>query len=224
MRTKITNTEIVAVVEGNADTLTERRVLAAALHDVGVRQRLALLKAVAAETEPLPRLSAALQTQLQENLAIAARRVGREYAERQRAGSDSASLPGWLETFTGTVRRVLTLEKHRFGLSALAPALAASVAPLSVQREVVEAQKVRLEVHQLPDSPTRLRFYVDASASPEFLSEEVTGVALALQEEGNLELQILIVPVNAQGRGALEILAPAVQGGVSLLGVALVTA
>ena len=224
MRTKITNTEIVAVAEGSADTLTERRVLAAALHDARVRQRLTLLKSVAAETELLPTLTDALQTRLQENLAIAARRVGREHAERQAADSVSESLPGWLETFTGTVRRVLILEKHRFGLSALAPALAASAASLRVQSEVMEAQNVRLEVHQLPGSPMRLRFYVDASASPEFLSEEVTGVALALQEEGNLELQILIVPVNAQGRGALEIPAPAVQGGVSLLGVALVTA
>lgn len=220
MRTTITNAEIVAVADGSADTLTERRVLAAALGDSKVRRRLALLQAVAAETDPLPELSAVRQATLTEGLGVAARRVGREYLERQVAAE---ARPSWLETFAGTVHRVLSFEKHRFTLSALAPALAASVPPLHVQREVVEAQNVRLEVHQLPDSPPRLRFYVDASAAPEFLADDVSGVALALQEEGSLGLEILVVPVNAQGVGVLEIPARTVRGGVNLLGVALVT-
>ena len=84
-------------------------------------------------------------------------------------------------------------------------------------------QGVHLEVHQLPGDVIRLRFYADASAAPEFLPEEVSGVMLALEEEGKPQFLILTIPLNAQGRGVLELAAPMVRGAMSLLGVALVT-
>ena len=215
---KITNAEIIAVAEGTADRVTQRRVLAASLQDGAVRRRLVLLESLATVQDPLPARSLTQQQALHDALLDAARRVGREYRE-----SSTLALPPWLQELGSRVRQVLSLESHTFRLPALAPALAASAPTLRVQREVLELQGIRLEVHQLPDTPPRLRFVVDAGASSDFLSEEVTGVALALQEDGNLELQILVVPINSQGRGVLELMPPETRGIVSLLGVALVT-
>ena len=63
---------------------------------------------------------------------------------------------------------------------------------------------------------------MDASRTEEFLAEGVSAATLALQEEGILELWLVTVPLNAQGRGVWELPAPAVRGAVELLGVALV--
>ena len=107
-------------------------------------------------------------------------------------------------------------------LSALAPALAASDESLQVQRDIFDVEGVHIEIHQLPETPPRLRFLVDASQAEGFLAEEVSAATLALQEEGVLELWLVTVPLNAEGRGLWEQPAPAVRGAVGLLGVALV--
>ena len=216
---KITNADIVAVAEGSADVLTERRVLAAALHDPGLQRRLALLRAVEMEDEPLPTLSSARLARLQEGMEIGARRVGREFLARQEV---APAPPGWAARLGGRVRRVLLWEGRRVGLSALAPALAAPDESLRVQRDSFEVEGVHIEIHQLPETPPRLRFFVDASRTEEFLAEGVSAATLALQEEGVLELWLVTVPLNAQGRGVWELPAPAVRGAVELLGVALV--
>ncbi len=216
---KITNAEIVAVAEGSADALMERRVLAAALYDTSLQRRLALLRAVDAEDERLPEVSPARLARLQEGMEIGARRVGREFLERQEVAPAS---PDWVAGLSGTVRRVLLWESRRVGLSALAPALAAPDESLQVQRDSFEVDGVRIEIHQLPETPPVLRFFVDASQAEEFLSEGVSAATLALQEEGILELWLVTIPLNAQGRGVWELPAPTVHGAVELRGVALV--
>lgn len=216
---KITNADIVAVAEGSADALTERRVLAAALYDPGLQRRLALLRAVEVEDEPLSEVSPARLARLQAGMEIGARQVGREFLERQEV---APAPPEWVARLGGTVRRVLLWESRRVGLSALAPALAAPNESLQVQRDSFEVDGVHIEIHQLPETPPRLRFFVDASRTEEFLAEGVSAATLALQEEGILELWLVTVPLNAQGRGVWELPAPAVRGAVELLGVALV--
>ena len=218
--TRVTNEELVAVVEGSADALTERRVLAAALTDPRVRRRLDILRTAAEDTTPLPALTAGEVARLQENLRIAARRVGRELQER--ASGATEPTVDWQNTLGARVRYVLSLPKKRLHLPALVPALAAPVPPIQVQREVLETQGIHLEVHQLPGEPARLRFYADASTSTEFISGETTGVALAMREVGATELWMEVIPLNDEGRGALERVAPVVQGSIELLAAALV--
>lgn len=220
---KITNAEIIAVSEGSADSLTERRVLAAALSDPGVQRRLALLRLIDTEPEPLPELAPARLAQLQEALEIGARRVGREFVEHQAAGATAEPTPAtWLATLGQTLRQALTPESRPLRLSALAPALAAPEDSLEVQRESFLLDGVRVEIHQLPETPPRLRFLLDASQSEVFLMGGATQATLALQEEGVLPLWLVTVPLSAQGRGLWEQPAPAVRGAVTLLGVALV--
>jgi hypothetical protein len=229
---KITNAEIVAVAERSADVLTERRVLAAALNDPGLQRRLLLLQTVDAESEqeaPLPELDAALLgrlARLQEGMEIAARRVGREFVEQQTETSETlatseTSADRWA-SLVGRAQRVFTLEKRPIRLSALAPALAASEDNLQVQRESFDVEGIHIEIHQLPDTPPRLRFLVDASRSEGFRADATNAAVLALQEAGIVEFWLVTVPLNAQGIGAWEQPAPAVRGAVELLGVALV--
>lgn len=129
----------------------------------------------------------------------------------------------WQKLLGARIRSFLSLPKKRLHLPALAPALAAPVPPIQVQREVLETQGIHLEVHQLPGEPAQLRFYADASTAAEFISGETTGVALALREEGATELWVEVIPLNEEGRGVLERPAPVVQGSVELLAAALVT-
>lgn len=219
--TKVTNEEIVAVADGSADGLTERRVLAAALRDPAVRRRLTLLREVEQETAPLPVLSPAVVAQQQESLRILARRVGREYQEKRSAPTEPAL--DWRARLGERVRKVLTFPAQPLHLPALTPALAASESPLQVLRVSVTLQEIQLEVHQLPTEPPQLRFYADASASAEFIAGETSGVAIALQERGASDFWIEVIPLNEQGRGALELAAPLVEGSVELLAAALVT-
>lgn len=219
--TRVTNEELVAVVEGSADALTERRVLAAALTDPTVRRRLDMLRTAAEDTTPLPALTLGEVARLQEDLRIAARRVGRELQERVQGAPEPTV--DWQKLLGARVRSVLSLPKKHLHLPALAPALAASVPSIQVRREVLATQGIHLEVHQLPGEPARLRFYADASASPEFISEETTGVALAMREVGTTKLWVEVIPLNDEGRGVQERPAPVVQGSIELLAAALVT-
>jgi hypothetical protein len=219
---KITNEQIIAVAEGSADVLTERLVLAAALHDPALQRRLTLLRSVdaieaEADEEPLPQLAPARLARLTEGMEVAARRVGREFQESQVAPS-----PSWLAAVRGTLRRSFLLQRRSVRLSALAPALAAATESLHVQRDVFDVDGMHIEIHQLPENPPRLRFLVDASQAEGFLTEEVSAATLALQEEGVLDLWLVTVPLNAEGRGLWEQPAPTVRGAVGLLGVALV--
>ncbi|WP_309712293.1 hypothetical protein [Armatimonas sp.] len=216
---KITNEQIIAVAEGSADALTERLVLAAALHDPALQRRLTLLRSVDADEEPLPQIAPARLARLTEEMEVAARRVGREFAEAQATPS-----PSWFAAVGGTLRRSFTLERRSVRLSALAPALAASDETLQVQRDIFDIEGVHIEIHQLPENPPRLRFLVDAHRAEGFLAEEVSAVTLALQEEGGLDLWLVTVPLNAEGRGLWEQPAPTIRGAVGLLGVALVGA
>jgi hypothetical protein len=221
---KITNEELVAVAEGVADALVERRVLAAALTDSRIKQRLDFLRAIDQDQEPLElsELPISRVQALKESMAITARRVGREFQERVGA-SESVPRDDWQQSLGTRLRHVLAIVPRRLTLPCFAPALAASEPSLQVQRESLEADSVRIEVHQLPETPPRVRFYADASGSQEFHADETSGIALAFCEAGTRELWIEIVPLNTEGRGVLERLAPAVRGSVELVGVALVT-
>jgi hypothetical protein len=219
--TRVTNEELVAVVEGSADARTERRVLAAALEDPAVRRRLDLLRTATADNTPLPTLTAGEITRLQENLRVAARRVGREFQERAQGAVEPTV--DWQKLLGARVRHAFSLPKRRLHLPALAPALAAPMPPIQVKREALETQGIHLEVHQLPEEPPRLRFYADASTAVEFIAGETTGVALALREVGATDLWVEVIPLNEEGRGVLELAAPLVQGGIELLAAALVT-
>lgn len=175
----ISEAELVAVAKRVAQPDTERRVLAAALHDPEIQRRLVHLQ------QPSP------PSDITDVLRRATQAVAREYAQ--------AKAPWW-QPFVGQLRQKLVLTPKPLRLPLLAPALAASVETLLVQREVFEQEGVHVELHQLPGTPPRLRSLVDAS---QCTGTGINTVALAFQEASG-EPFVVLVPLNAQKRGLRE--------------------
>jgi hypothetical protein len=195
------NEEIIAVAEGSADREMERRVTAVALLDSSVRARLREAK----ELQEIPLLVseqdggfATRAQRLKEAMEIGARRIVREHREAYessmgaaRAGPSSSPSP---------LRRVLDTVRQGVTLPCLAPASAASVAELSVRRDMFLVEGVRIELQQLPGEPPRVRAFGDASGIPGgFSASEVDGLELTLEELGTI-----LISLNAEGHGYLD--------------------
>lgn len=221
----VTNDELIAVAEGSADRLTERRVLAAALGNPALQRRLEALRAAdALAASSLPELTTAERAGFHERLRVATRQVGREVEEQKvQAVELPIARPAWIEQVGRPLQEILRATVARITLPALVPAHAASEPSLEVIRQVLEAEKVHIEIHQLPGTPLLLRFLADASRSSAFVPNQTAGVALVFQEEGAAEPWVELIALNAEGRGFLERVAPAVTGAIELVGVALVT-
>lgn len=175
----ISEAELVAVAKKVAESSTERRVLAAALHDPEIRRRLEHLQ------------QSGTPSAVGELLRQTTLEVTREYAQAKAA---------WWQPFLGQLRQKLVFAPKPLQLPLFAPALAAPMETLLVHREVFEQDGVRVELHQLPGALPSLRGLVDAS----FWSDTaINAVALAFQEESKAPF-VVVVPLNPQKKGLRE--------------------
>ena len=177
----VSEAELVAVVKKVAEPDTERRVLAAALHDPVIQQRLERLQQPSAPSD------------IEELLQRVTLSIVREYAQ---------SKTPWWQPFVGQLRQRLVLSPRPLRLPLLASALAAPAEGLLVQRDTFVQEGVHVELHQLPGT-SRLRVLVDASRA---LEPAVNAVALAFQEAAR-EPFVVTIHLNSdqQGRGEWEV-------------------
>jgi hypothetical protein len=183
----VSSAEIAAFVEGTADRDTARRVLASAISDPDVRQQVELLRTIDEDFEneiaipgEAPADFAARAEELRAKMQNAVQQIWDETEQgrqQQRtfdaimaegnggviANATDALLAFWNRT-QEAIQQSLTLGRHALTLPCLAPANAASPPALSVARQSVTAEGVRIEFQQLPGTPARLRVVVDASA------------------------------------------------------------
>lgn len=239
-----TNAEIAAYLAGFAGRETTRRVLSSALTNAKTRSTLEALSRHERDFDATP---AALPSR-QADPAFAARaaksRAALEAATAEVAAEIAASLPSaevavsvadplvaaW-SSLSEVVERVLRVGRQILTLPCLAPAAAASAPDLEIRRETVHTgEGVRIEFQQLPGAPPyRLRAVVDASpVTRDADGPVVTGpyntASLALEDSGAGEgaasrRHILVIPLNAEGRGYSDFVVGDVNGLPSPVGV-----
>ncbi len=176
---RVTNSEIAAFVEGVADKPTRRRVLAASMVDVRIRQRISLLEA--SDADPLIEdLPDQLTPDVERTTAFVENAIGvlhqtqlqvwKAFTERHKGGglwAVSEDVRGVIRETLHTVTDTTLAIGSRIALDlpCFAPASASPVYnSLDVLKQVISTRDgVRLEFHQLPGAPERFRVLVDAS-------------------------------------------------------------
>ena len=200
----LTNDEIAAFVEGSADRVVSRRVLAAALQSREVRARIELLREAQAsyatgETAPdFPHRA----HHLRDTLTTLTRQTAWDAAGYDASAANTAPF----------ICHLLTMVRQALTLPCLSPAFAAPVASAfqrTAPQRIDTAEGVRIEFHQLPGTtPQRLRVFVDASrlapnpaASPAFDTAHLTLEEATASAPAGPRSQVLAVSLNAEGKG-----------------------
>jgi hypothetical protein len=209
---EITNTEILDYASGDASEETTHSVVAAAVLDIRVAEKLRIaytlydaqeVDTIATEiaTKTRPRLLALVQSTGQpEAQSDVSSDISREtvFATFAQVGGGlfrrgkalQAQVQEWSEEVLHVGRQLLTLP-------CLAPATAAAGVEHSLRREsITTPEGIRVEFQQLPGNTPRLRLLLDASVWAE---REYTKGFVTL-EEGD-DRHILVVALNAQSRG-----------------------
>jgi len=189
--------DVLAFLAGFADADTEHRVLVAALTDPALRSRLAANGALlaagdAAESAPLSS---------EEAIALAARAAALRRRPPTPIGPRVTTIP-LADRLRSAGRRILDFVGGPVTLPGLAPALAAPpVDSVALHRQAFDSPDgARVELHQLPGDPPRLRAIVDTgrpAASGAFVTLHFS------DGEGGAQAA-LPVALNEQGRGLAE--------------------
>jgi hypothetical protein len=212
---QVTRDEIVAVARGTADKASARHVLALSLIDDSVAVQLAHQEGRipaggdngfdGRARQLRERMMASVGTVAMELVDSALSAAYDRARTSEGRGAAAWSIPAsLLDRFVGETRgridRVVSLASHSIALPCLAPATAA-VADLSVRRETVTTEDVRIEFQQLPGEPSRLRVLLD-------VAENSVGYDLAqvVLEEGDRlpDRHILFVALNSDGLGYMD--------------------
>jgi hypothetical protein len=188
--------ELLAHLAGIADAETERRVTARALADPALRARLALHERLTAPADGEP---AARVAEESDTFRYRAERL----RARMRAVVAAPPEPqeGAVARLGEALRRLLTLTPAAVTLPGLAPALAAGEGSGDDlhRQTLVDAEGVRVEVHQLPGASPRVRVFVDA---PDCGAAAVT---LTFTDGAGGEDATVRVPLSVKGRGMAEV-------------------
>lgn len=214
MNHEIRNEKIAAFMEEDVDAATAREVLAAAISDSAVRDRIGLLRAAEALVDPNTPIPAARRDRVRARMLLAARAVAEASAQDYQTapvprggGLWQVAAEAWeaLSSMLAEVSRPLTIGSHVLRLPCLASAAAAPSPSLVMRREAyTTADGVHIEFQQLPGEASRLRLLVDASALDAAAFPTSYNAAFVTLEEHNPDSpsrHILVVSLNSDGRG-----------------------